>query len=458
MKSKNNKSSVVIGISALAVLAAPVVAQDNGGRRASLTVSQTLKYSDNIDFDASAESDLTAQTDLRFSLSSETRADQFALTIGASLETNPSDGTDLNLVNPTINLSYGRQSRSASVSATVSYRESDVNTFDFGGFDADTGTIFLVASEGTRAQLDMQVSADFGIDAPFGGTVTLGHSELSYTDTVDPDLVEKTTDSLATKLRFLLNPGVSFTAGANYGVTDEAGDGLDQTRQGLDIGIAMDVRPGLNAGVSVGYDRVETTGGPVSDPTDRVEDGVSLGANATLEMPNGSLSGSISSRIGENGRRSSASIDRGFDLKNGSVELSFGVTETEEGGLNPLYGINYVHDLKRGQFGASLNQAVVSQSDGDEALISGLRVSYDQELTTQIGLGASLSIGDTSALAGDVEDAQRLDATVSLSHTLTRDWDVKGGYTYSEQRSESDDTISSSTVFVGLSRGFDWRW
>ena len=74
---------------------------------------------------------------------------------------------------------------------------------------------------------------------------------------------------------------------------------------------------------------------------------------------------------------------------------------------------------------------------------------------------AAWRLGERPSLSGyldDVEDSQRLNATLSVSQSLTQDWRLVGGYTYSQAEDETDGTTTSNTVFVGISRNFDWRW
>ena len=456
MKNKKNAARL-LAIGATISMAAPLAAQDLGRPQGSLTITQDLRWSDNIGFNSDEESGFTASTGLQFTTGFGTRSEQFSLSIGTAVDTD-FDGEDAEFDRPAIDLAYSRTNGNASIGATLAFRESDVSTLTGLALDQETGTIFLIADEGIRRDVRLGLSGEFGQDAPFGGSFQYIRSETSYRETNDPDLENVTRDSLTGSLGFQINPGVRLTTGAEYSRSNADGDGTDTIRRGVNIGADFAISPALTAGLSLGYDEVETTTGAAGNRTTSVSDGFGLTANASLDLPNGSLSGRVSSRLGDNGRVSSLNISRNFDLKSGPVALSFGLTESEDGGLEPLYGVNYTHALKRGQLGVSLRQSYASNAEGDEAINSLVSVSYAEQLTPNTGLDASVSYGNTNALAGTIEDASRIDATVALNHALTRDWSLRGGYTYSQSEDDNNDTVSSNSVFVGIGRTFNWRY
>ena len=300
---------------------------------------------------------------------------------------------------------------------------------------------------------------EFGRDAPFGGSLELTHAQTDYSGTTDPDLLDITRNGITGALHFDIERNLRLTAGAEYETSSEDGVGsTDQTTQRLTFGVEADVRSDLTAGATIDYSRIETVGGPIATPVDRTEDGFGVTLNAALTLPTGVLSGELSSTVGESGRFTSASVTRSFEMRRGSIELTFGLTDTEAGDINPTYGLTASREFQQGELGVSLSQAVSSTADGEEALNSTLSVDYRQALTSQIGVGATLSLADTRALAGPVEEATRIDATISMSRSLNRDWDLVGGYTYRTIQEEGGSDVTSNTVFVGLSRSFDWRW
>ena len=458
MTNKNNKITVgILGFAAF--VAGPVLSQDAGGRMASLSISQDLRWSDNIDFDSSNRSGAFSRTDLGFSLTSATRTDELSLAFGGAIDAEFADETSISFVSPFVTLAYGQETRSASFSANASYRNNDISSLVAAGIDPGSGLTFVVEDEGRREDIAAEATFAFGLNAPFGGGVVLSYSQTDYSDTADPDLLDISRSSIDGNLRFDLTPTLRLVATGRYGTVDEDGVGsIDQTEQRLSFGVEADVRPGFSVGASVDYSRVESIGGTALAPIDRLEEGAGLALNAAMELQNGTLSGEISSRVGEAGRVTTASVTRSLEMRRGNVDLTFGLTETETGDLNPTYGIGATRELRQGEIGLSLSQVVNTSVEGNESLDSSITLDYRQQLTNAIGLGASLALADTRELAGDVDDATRLDATVSVSHALNRDWDLVGGYTYSRLSEEGSDDVTSNTVFVGVSRTFDWRW
>ena len=441
-------------------------AQDETGIGATLGVRQTLRYSDNPDLRVIGNDAFFSRTDLSFDLRSQTRADLFQMSASTGVDVRADGDFETAVQDPQLDVSYSRTSRDSELGFSLGYRRTDISTLVesdlgeilFAGIDSGNAPSLLIVDDGTRTSLSFGVSAAFGKTAPFGGTLDVRASQIGYTDTTDPDLSDSTGFSVNAGLRFDLSRTISARTEARYSSTNFEGEGIDRERLSLGVGVDLAVNPVLTTSVDLGYDRVELDGGPVTDPTDQSYEGATLGVSAALARPNGSYTARLSTDIGNNGRQTSASLSRNLETKTGALEFTFGLSDTGTGAINPLISAAYTGALPNAQYSLSIRQSIASQANGDQALNSLVGLGYQQELTRLLGLQANLQVGDTRGLDGDIEDVRRIDASLSLSRPLTRDWDLVGGYSFTRATADDSADRTSNTVFIGVDRTFDWRF
>jgi hypothetical protein len=421
--------------------------EDAGGLVLSATVSPRLEWSDNLDFTADGEAGFRASTALSFALESTTRVQQFALSAGGALRYDDSTG-EAGFEDPQLRLFWRRESRDSAVEASVLYREADVSSLVAEDeFDPDS----LILDDGTRRTLSADVALEFGRESPFGGRLALSHDRTEYLDTTDPELVDTRTDGASLDLRFAIDPRISARAALGWTREDSDGDTDTETLR-ASAGAGLEVSPVLTVGADIGWSRIERTG-LVTD----TDEGLSLGLDATWTLANGSLSGSIDSEVGENGRRSEIRVSRALEMPRGQLTFSVGASRTEGFDVEPLLGLDYVQELPRGVLTASLEQRTDTDDDGEESLLTSLSLGYRQELTAVSSLGASASLRSVDVLAAGGDDASRIDLSLSYTHALTDEWGLTGGYTRALSRSDAEPDVSANTVFLGLERNFRWR-
>jgi len=425
-------------------------AQDSGGSNLSLSVSQTLRYSDNTDLEVDASSAFSAQTNLGLSYSSQTRSEAFSFSANTGLVFSPNDDVDTGIIDPSLRFSYGRTSRTAEFNISGFYRSVELNSFID---DEDPETGLTVLDAGTRTDISGSILMAFGRDRPFGGSFTLSGSNRDYTDTIDPNLLDMTTLSANSVFNLRFDDRITGRLTAGWTEVDEDG-GTDQTTLRFGTGVSLLVNPTLTVGVDLNYFDIESR---ENGAVDR-EDGFGVTATASQTLPNGGLSGRVSSSIEQNGRRNSFSVSRNWELQNGQFGLTVGGSDSSDTDFSPLYGLNYNTELVRGgNLSASLNQAYDIESDGDEAINTNLTVSYSQALSRVSNVSTSLAYRDTNSLSGDIEDATRWDFNVRYRHSLSRDWGLVSGYTYSFATSDGLEDRDSNTIFFGVDRAFEWR-
>lgn len=413
-------------------------AQD-GGTQAGLTLSPGLFYED-------AET----RTRLGFgtTFDTETRDQRFSAGFDGAFDSGYDDIAE-SLRSPRLTLSYGLERRATAVEASLSYRRAKIDALVF---DDDLDSDFLVIGTGQRADLNAGASLTFGRDAPFGGTVDLGYRSRDYLDTADPTLLDETTTSAGLSLRFVIDPRLTATLALRGSETDVDTPGTDQQRVSVNAGMDVAVNPALTTSLRLGTTRITDTGPLGTDTTE----GVTASLSATQDLPNGNLSGSISSDVTTAGRQTTVRVDRSLDLPRGTLGFGAGFSQLDAGDLQTLARLSWSGESPRAQYGLTLDRTLAVNRDGDSAINSQISLSWQQELDRFSNLGAGLSLRDTDRLDTGADSTQ---ASLSLSwrRDLAQDWGLRTSYTHRWSRETGAADSDDYTVFVGFERGFQWR-
>ena len=418
----------------LAALSTPVYSQEGTGMRGTLSFSQGLEFED---------SNFLTRTGLGFGLTSATRAETFSFTLGTELVGGFGDDADkdFSFANQDAQLRYTRQGANSRLNFSALYREVELEDEVIEGVGG-TSLISSGAAETKSANLGL----DFGVEGPFGLSLDLTRREVNYLDTLDPDLNDFETTSLDALANFRIRPSLSLRTRAGVEWTDED-DGIDTSTEDSYVGIGVEATTasGLTVIGDVLYDRSETT---VVGPVSSTEDGLGLELTVRQTRPNGSIELAMSSRIDEDGRRTSAQVRRGYQLRNGAVALSLGVVDQEDDNtLRLIGGVSLERDTRRGTFSASLTQGA-STSDGNSVLNTNLDLGLTQEINSVSSWSAGIGFVSSDE-QGSTYDS-RSTATISYTRDLTAAWDLNAGIEYSKDRGES----ASNTVFLNIERDF----
>lgn len=424
-------------------MSSPALTQDSGGVNANVSLSQGIT--------SSSEDGTFGQTDIGFGLSSATQVQGLDFKIGATLEEDFANGFDTELVNPSMTLTYGIENRQSLFDFSARYSRADLNgLIDIG----DDLASILVLGDGTRERTGLSVAYTFGRDARFGGTFNTSFNSVSYSGTVDPDLVDSDRVGAGLGLRFEISPRIEATLGYDFSETTRSGTGQDERNTRVRAGANLTVSQTLSAGFSIGANTIEVTdslGGV------RVEDGLSYGLNLRQERPTGALTLNLNSDLSESGRRTDLRAGTSFETSNSSkVSASIGLSQGDNGDLNPLYEINYSETLPSSSYSIGLNQRFSNNDLGEETLSSSLELSYNRTLTATTDLQSSLAYQTTDVL-GQNDDRSQFNLSVGFSRDLTEDWAVTSRYSYIVRGGDGIADETDSRLFVGLKTNFGWR-
>lgn len=426
---------------ATAALAADRVTAQEGGLRGSLTLTPGLQYDDDT---------LSARLGLAARLQSETRTQRLSLSFDGALDSAETSGQLNGLRDPRLSLAYEIDNRNAAFGADVSYRRSEVDSLFLEG---DPDDELLVLDEGQREDIRVGTRLSFGREAPFGGTLDLSYREQRYIDTADPTLLDEKSLSAGLSLRFSIDRRLTTTVTARLSETDVAGSGADQRSESFTLGAELAVNASLLTSASIGGSRVTDTIGGV----DVVQSGLTYGFAAVRDLPDGTLSAEVDSSITAAERLTKARVEREIDLPRGALSLGAGLGKIGSDEAQALFSLAWEQETSAATLGLSLDRDLVVNRDGDSAVDSRLRLSWNRELDSLSRLGASLNWRETERLDPGTRDARQASITISWGRDLTRDWAIRSSYTHRWTRETGSADRTEESVFIGLERTFQWR-
>lgn len=454
---KNTGSRVYRRLGAFASLCAVGVmanAQDAlpPGLIANLDVTQRLEYSDNPDLEQDGESDFFGRTILDFGLLSETSLDSFGLNIGTEIEEGRNDQSSLNLTNTFFRLNYERATRNNRIGGNLQYRESDTNSEFFDDDFNQDGSV-INQDNGTRQSYGFRLTGATGIEAPIGTNFSLDYNETTFSGTNDPDLTDRSDLDFSGQINFRIDPRVIARLTAGYSDFDAQGNGVSRERTALGAGVLLDITQTLQGDFALSYDNIERSGDEVGS-----EDGITFNGRLTQEVTNGTWGIGFESDVSSNddGRRNFLRVERDMALARGSLSYSVGGTNSESSDFDPLADVSYTQRWQASQLTLGLSQFFNSDPDNNEEINTTLRAGYQYQVNSLSSLGANISFFDNNELGLDGDDGQRFDLRLTYEHSLTQDWGVVAGYSYVQDKSDTQGDRNSNTVFIGLQRNFSW--
>lgn len=456
--------AVIIGAFGFSIL--PATAQDRG-TRLTFGIEQRLESTDNLALDLVSAGVTTAtSTRLSFGLTSETATQQFALHGGTVLRLfkRPGSATETQIDDPNLRLTYNRQGAHSALKLNARYRRSELEFLDaFENIINGDGEIELpsdfgdLVGTGTRESYGANASLEIGNDAPFGVTFSLGLSGLNYGASTNPSHFdsEVVTYGVTTRLQFSpITEGTVSLKQSKYDAEDAIS--TDRSTTTLSFGVKHALSKVLDLDASVGHTVVDTSETVALITTTTRETGATGRIGLTYDLPNGSASANISAKTNQDGTRLGFGVGRKLDLPDGSLSVNLGVTRLENQDPELTASLNWAKELPNGQLNARLRRSVSTNSSDRDTLSTALVLGYQHDLNRISGLNFNLSYAVTDETGPD-NQTEQMSFSTSYRRALTRDWDVNVGYAY---RMRDEDTIGradSQSVFLTLSRSFEWR-
>ena len=251
---------------------------------------------------------------------------------------------------------------------------------------------------------------------------------------------------------FRLNPAMS--AELSFGISRTDEDDADETsrrRNSVGAGLSTELASGLVLAGSLTLDRAETYLLGVEDSSD---EGVGLSVSLTQPRPNGEIGLSLTSRVDNSGRRTSANLSRSYDATNGGLSLSLGLVDQEGEDIEVTTGVNYRRVASDRSLSATLVQRP-STSDGEAFLNTSFSLNYAQAINEISSWDAGLSYGESGLIGGASGDS-RTSAQISYTRDLTKDWNLRAGLSHVRIEEEGGAERSANSVFVTVGRDINF--
>ena len=443
----------VLGASCFLLLPIEIWAQDEGGRRATATLRSEVR--------ADEDDGVVASSGLSFGLSSQTRSSTIRVNAGFDIE---AQEASVELDRPNFALAYGIQSKSTALNFSLGLQQRDVDssffeiseqliTF-FGSGGQPVTNVELVEDEGERQDRNAALSLEFGRNGPVQLNVGIAMSDIQFFDTMSPDLFDTERTNLSAVARFRIRPDMFLIAGVDQQELDTFGRGADRQATGFQLGASLSREDDIDLSATLHFDTID-----IEDANGtRTNEGIGFSLAGGRALANGGrVWFDLTSREFDSGRRSTVSVGRDIDLKNGDLSFSVGLRESEDSTQGLLYGFNYNTALSEvTQLRAGFDQTLGSDVDAQEIISSTGRLSIEHTLAKDKSISSVLSVFDVNTL-GVNDDSTRVSASIAYTQALTRDWNFNAQVQWRETQRDTVADERDTSVSIGVSRTFDWR-
>ena len=445
---------------ALAAAAGASAAQDDpGGLRFVYDVGVGVSVTDNEGLADPGEGVTTRLTsDLTFGIVSQTRTATLDARIGFDGEylNDPVSGDEFDAGSPVGSIRYTREAANSRFSFGASYsrdRVDDVLTF----LDEDFNPVDLIFDAGTLQRLRADADLAFGIEGPVGVTFGARFDDRDYIDTTDPDLFDRRTLTLSAGLRLQFSDVA--TGRLSVRATRYEDDDTPRTERDtyvLAAGLDYLVDPVTRVSIDANFTQIDESLAGFALPT---VDAVGFGISAERTLSNGTIDASLSRDVGTDGTtRDSVSVGRDMDLPRGALSFGIGYSTSDTGEDALVADLALRRDLPDGSLSATLSRSVTQNDDDEETLITRLSLGYSREINSASDVRVTFGLGqseDLAAAGGGTTTRADLDLVYTRDFVADLDWSVGYRARYLEEPGTS--SRLSNTVFTRIDRRFSIR-
>ncbi|MBL9075328.1 porin [Tabrizicola sp.] len=427
-----------------ALSSSAALAQD-GGMRIIFGLENRLEFSRNDRLSVPATgSNISNATRLSFGLISNREIDQLEFSAsGALIAENGTDGpgTEFTFGEEEVTLSYHREVPAAVFDLRASYRHDDVDEFDddLAGFD----------ETGTRTDSRMEARLETGRTSSIGFALGAAYQATDYQDTTDPDLEDSTEASADLAVILHASEIATGRIGLRYSRVEEE-DAADTRTDTLTTyaGLDYSLSERLDLSAEIGYVESETEEFGVIDRTT----GPELSLGLTYDMPVGSALALLRITTDDDeGQRETFEIGRDLETPTATISARLGVTHADEAGTDLIGRLRVDRTLPDGTLGLVLERRT---SYDDEPVLNSLAaLSWTKSVNELSSISFGLTYEQSDAASERIE---QVSFGASYHRELTADWNLDTGVGY-RVRNDADGHAESPTLFVSLSRDFEFR-
>ena len=386
-------------------LGAPALAE--GGTELTFNLGARLSYDSNPDLTPVSSGQRTSGgLDLSFGLTSETALSTLTLQGAAGLLTaNGSGPVATGLTDPSLTLAYARTTAKAQFTVDGALRQSDVSGGDVTNFQTGSGK---------RRTANLSSGLNLGADGPYGFGLSAGITDIQYSATTDPALIDNRTVRFGADLR----ADLSSVLVASLGLQDSRFSQDGQTPR----------------------------------------DTVGLSAGLTLDRPTGALSLRFTADNTPDGQRLGLTFEHRMDLSAGTLTYSLGATQGVTDKTYLTGAVSYAQDLPNGTVNVALSRDVQAGAETDsETVLSRANISYSKAITPRANLALALDWAKQRDTATDLATANTSLSAI-WTQNVTQDWALDLGYTRRLRDQDGVGTGRSDQIFMTFRRAFSLRF
>lgn len=443
------------------------MAQDDGGLRIGLGVSQTFAYGDNLALGVpnsvqNPEQGKTSQAQTAFALNidSSTRIERFNLQLGGALSFSDlpvGSTTETGFIDPFVSLGYSRTAANATFTFNGSYVESDISRprplWDFANDDnliVPPSDLSSLQGTGLRKATDFDTELELGLNSPIGLRLSASSEKVEYENATNNNLNDFERFQAGASLLFRFNPVT--TAVLDLGVSrfNESGVANDRDTQRAEVGLDRTFSDQSRLSVRVGYTDGDSNN--VGRPSD------ARGSTGSVDyqrpLTNGSLGARYAVTRDSTGEIDRFNVNRNYDLPLGSLGVSVGATSVYGASPRLTGGVNWSQQRQASLYSLNFSRRVLPDENDNNRFTTTVAARYSHELSpvSTFVANASYFLSDGGTTTNQVD---RANIVLRYDYALTDDWNLNAGVNLRMRDEENVGRGESQEVFFGISRRFD---
>ncbi|MEL6642564.1 MAG: hypothetical protein AAFQ79_01405 [Pseudomonadota bacterium] len=423
-------------------------------------IRSSLTVDDNADLDVDSAG-TTSEFDTRLALgvSGGSATTTFEAELGGSIafEDRPLGDEERNgFVDPFLNLRYGVEGVNSTLDLSARFRESAVRSSFFIDEDGDFIADDLIVDDGDVRNTRFALSASVGVNSPLGADFRVTRSTRNYSDTINPDLFDRETDTARAVVRFQVSPLATASLIGTWREYD-AEDAVETNRvtTGVGVGLTFDFTPVLQFQGEVLSNTIEATASGVTTEDEEITTGV---ARLIRELPNGEVRFEAELDASTTTERTTLTASREIDLEGARFGFGLGFSDSDTGDGVFLGNLNFQRELPLGRFNAALDQRAVINDDEEELVRTSVELGLLREFGEASAIELGLNVADVNDIGnGLATERTRTEFEIALRRQIFENWDWSLGYRARFERTPTTETAQSNAIFTTIGRSFALR-
>lgn len=429
------------------------------GLSVTLDYFSSLRYDDNLRLtDPSLGSTTWWENTLALGVVNQTQYSTLTFDLSGlyRIANEPIIGTESEFADPLARLTYQRSGYNSQLGALLEYRERDLS-FNRSLTDVNLDGVIdaadVIGTIGDQVNTRGNLNFALGINNPLGFRFNYDRRELTYQNTINPNLFDNRYDDYSATALFNVSP--VFQGNATISYRDfVAEDSVQTDRQTTtaSVGGTYNVSAVTTINANVGYSQVDET--QRANNTNNVTENFVWSFSWLRALPDGAVDLRLNQTFGVNGVRNNATVGRSFRRSYSSLNFNFGVSHGPFGETTPIGQLDYTYQWLNSRLGATIQRRVGTSTQSQETRQTLGFVTYDYFINPVSAVSFGVNFIDQES-EGPVGSNPRQRATFDASYTraITNDWAMTMGYQY-EMDDQNGFEATSNSLYITLGRQF----